>query len=88
MADIKSIVEQLGSGDPQMLTHQFPLMSPTPMPGLIGQTGSIGAPAILKSNQLFDYSRLREVPNVPQEDIPRYIPPRGACAVFPVLAIA
>jgi hypothetical protein len=29
---------------------------------------------------LFDYSRLGEVPNVPQVDIPRYAPPRGAPA--------
>jgi len=38
----------------------------------------IAAPAVKKADApLFDYSRLREVPDVPQHDLPRWVPPRG-----------
>lgn len=75
MADIRSIIEQLGSGDPAVPIAQQPILTTTVQPGLIGTPG---APAILSPNRpLFDYSRLREVPNVPQQDLPRYVPPRG-----------
>ena len=37
----------------------------------------VSAPAIVGNAPLFDYSRLAEVPNVPQFDLERYVPPRG-----------
>jgi hypothetical protein len=37
----------------------------------------ITRPAIHTEPQMFDYSRLREVPDVPQFDLERYVPPRG-----------
>jgi hypothetical protein len=38
--------------------------------------GSVQAPPI-SQGRLFDYSRLHEVPDVPQFDLERYVPPRG-----------
>lgn len=32
---------------------------------------------VVGSRSLFDYSRLGEIPDVPQTDLPRYVPPRG-----------
>jgi|SRR5215472_1402585 len=75
MADIRSLIETLGSGDPTgPMPLQRPPLLPVTGPDVIGQHP---APAILK-RPLFDYSKLREVPDVPQRDLPRYVPPRGA----------
>jgi hypothetical protein len=45
--------------------------------GPVGALASLAKPAIRKITDLFDYSRLREVPDVPQFDLERYVPPRG-----------
>src|SRR5215472_14829593 len=74
MADIRSLIETLGSGDPTgPMPLQRPPLLPVTGPDVIGQHP---APAILK-RPLFDYSKLREVPDVPQRDLPRFVPPEG-----------
>jgi hypothetical protein len=42
--------------------------------------GAAKGEAALGSGPMFDLSRLREVPNVPQFDLPRNVPPRGVPA--------
>lgn len=71
MADIQSLIEQLGSGDPISPTiTRAPVLTPTIQPNLLGQIGS-------NPGGLFNYSQLRQVPNVPQHDIERYVPREG-----------
>jgi hypothetical protein len=40
-------------------------------------TAPVAAPTVIPERAMFDYSRLREVPDVPQVPLERYIPPRG-----------
>jgi|SRR5215472_17587538 len=77
MDEIRSLIETLGSGDPigPVPLNRPPLL-PVTGPDVIGQHTLPAAPAILK-RPLFDYSKLREVPDVPQRDLPRFVPPEG-----------
>lgn len=48
------------------------------LPFLQGRKQEVAAPAIKEADApLFDYSRLRDVPDVPQFGLDRYVPPRG-----------
>jgi hypothetical protein len=50
-------------------------------------TQPLQAPAVAPTpGRLFDYSRLHETPDVPQFDLERYVPPRGAPERIQVLA--
>lgn len=68
--------------DPDVPATALSLMGagvPFAKPGTMGIAGGrIKAPAVRNPEApLFDYSRLAEVPNVPQTDLERYVPPRG-----------
>jgi hypothetical protein len=48
---------------------------------------SVAKPALRSADTpLFDYSQLRDVPNVPQVDLERYVPPRGVAERTQALA--
>jgi hypothetical protein len=74
---IPGLIDELGAIEKYAPPTPRGVLTPNPLNMLVGQTGSIGAPAIVGKAPLFDYSKLREVPNVPQRDLPRYDPPRG-----------